>query len=313
MQVREMMFGHRDVFTYLTCDTCGCLQIAEPDIDFEKYYPEAYYSFNEATIFSLGQQQSPLQRLKRRAVSAAVNATARSRARFLGSPGTRAWLARRPVAQIFLDHVSDPHARILDVGCGTGKNLDDLYHLQYQRLAGCDPFIAKDLTLGGKCVIRKAALAELDGTFDCISLHHVLEHIGDQAGTLRAAAARLAASGIIIVRIPISDSTAAQTYQQDWVQLDAPRHLVLHSKASFALVVQQAGLRIDQLYCDSTAFQFWGSELYRRDITLSQYWEAGSSLRAFFSAAQLAEFDVKATALNASGDGDQVVAILRAA
>ena len=45
-QVREMMFGFRDVFSYFECSQCGCLQIDKIPTDMTKYYPSNYYSYS---------------------------------------------------------------------------------------------------------------------------------------------------------------------------------------------------------------------------------------------------------------------------
>ena len=43
--VREMMFGTREIFRYFRCAACGCLQIAEVPADLSAYYPPDYCSF----------------------------------------------------------------------------------------------------------------------------------------------------------------------------------------------------------------------------------------------------------------------------
>ena len=48
-KVREMMFGFRDEFSYLECEKCGCLQIAEIPVNISKYYPSNYYSYSTPT------------------------------------------------------------------------------------------------------------------------------------------------------------------------------------------------------------------------------------------------------------------------
>lgn len=48
-QLKEMMFGIRDEFTYFECSVCGCLQISEFPEDISKYYPQDYYSFSESS------------------------------------------------------------------------------------------------------------------------------------------------------------------------------------------------------------------------------------------------------------------------
>ena len=48
--LKEMMFGFRDKFTYVECLKCGCLQIVEIPNNIEKYYPSNYYSFNKLSF-----------------------------------------------------------------------------------------------------------------------------------------------------------------------------------------------------------------------------------------------------------------------
>src|SRR5438552_2773502 len=47
--IREMMFGLREVFTYVRCPHCRCLQIEHVPDDMAPYYPETYYSFGSAS------------------------------------------------------------------------------------------------------------------------------------------------------------------------------------------------------------------------------------------------------------------------
>src|SRR5579883_2214608 len=44
-RAREMMFGTREQFNYVKCETCGCLQIDKCPIDLSRFYPPGYYSF----------------------------------------------------------------------------------------------------------------------------------------------------------------------------------------------------------------------------------------------------------------------------
>jgi hypothetical protein len=73
-------------------------------------------------------------------------------------------------------------------------------------------------------------------------------------------------------------------------------------------LIEQAGLEIDRAVCDSTAFQFWGSEQYRRDIPMqderSFFVNPGKSA---FSILQILRYSREANALNSAGEGDQMV------
>ena len=108
-----------------------------------------------------------------------------------------------------------------------------------------------------------------EGRFELVTFHHSLEHIPDQFGALQAAANLLTRNGACIVRIPALPCRAWDVYGTDWVELDAPRHLYIHSRSSITTLAERAGLRLEQLGFDTTAFEFFGSEQYKQDVPLS--------------------------------------------
>ena len=76
------------------------------------------------------------------------------------------------------------------------------------------------------------------------------------------------------------------------------------------LLAQQVGLDIFKIVYDSKALQFWGSELYKRGVTLNSVparlrdsWKA----RAIFTRAEIARYARRARTLNKEGKGDQAV------
>ena len=149
-------------------------------------------------------------------------------------------------------------------------------------------------------------VSEMDGAYDLVMLHHSLEHIPDQVQALREAARLVRPSGAVLVRIPVADSWAWRHYGVDWVQLDAPRHLYLHTRRSLAVVASAAGLRLTRVIHDSEPLQFWGSELYRRGIPLLE--PATMKPPGSPSTSSLARSGTSgsaARALNAAGEGDQ--------
>ncbi|MEP7220270.1 MAG: class I SAM-dependent methyltransferase, partial [Bacteroidota bacterium] len=74
----------------------------------------------------------------------------------------------------------------------------------------------------------------------------------------------------------------------------------------------QAGITIADIVYDSGAFQFIGSEQYRRDIpfTDSRSWFINPE-RSIFSPAEIAAFAARAAELNKAGDGDGAAFYLR--
>jgi predicted SAM-dependent methyltransferase len=205
------------------------------------------------------------------------------------------------------------NASILDVGAGNGAFLFALRGIGFGRLLGIDPYIDADLHYAGDVQIRKIGLETLkEEGWDLITLHHALEHMVDQIETLHRCAELLGPNGQILVRVPTVSSEAWKRYGSDWVQLDAPRHLVLHSRKSLVLAARQAGLHVERIVDDSTALQFWGSEQYRRDIPLNDLRSYGMNRgETIFSLFQIECWEKESQRLNHIGQGDQIAAWLK--
>jgi SAM-dependent methyltransferase len=288
--VREMMFGTRDTFRYFQCEGCGCLQIAEFPEDLSPYYPAEYYSFSAAPFPRHGVREVMWKARNRFAYTRrSVAGKLLDALRPAAPVGSGNWLTRRGLN---LD------ARILDVGSGAGTLLYDLRAGGYRNLLGVDPFLEHDIHYPeGFSVLRKS-VHEVDGSFDVVMLHHVLEHIPDQRETFASLARLVSPSGYILIRIPVVPSEAWERYGVDWVQLDAPRHLFIHSPESLARLATEAGLRVEAIEYDSTAFQFEGSEYYRQDVPLVEQ-------KARPPAPGLRRLQKRADELNRTGRGDQ--------
>ncbi len=300
---REMMFGLREEFAYFECRECGCVQIATYPADIARLYPDDYYAYTTRPAKPL-----PTQSWLKQQARAAFMRMPTLRAWWLSRPSTRQWLVQHPEAALYPAIFPNAEARLLDVGCGDGKLPQQLRDLGYRHACGVDPFVAADVVQAGRLLVRKAQLREMSGKFDGISFHHALEHIPDQVAILGDAARLLAKGGSILLRIPVVGGLAWRTYGAGWVQLDPPRHYYLHSLDSLHRLAASSGLKVTSVRYDSTGFQFWGSELYRRDIPLHT-----PRVRELFTSEQMAEYERRAEALNAAADGDQIIALLAAA
>ena len=96
------------------------------------------------------------------------------------------------------------------------------------------------------------------------------------------------------------------------MQLDPPRHLLLYTAETFKSLAEEAGFAVDEVAYDSTAFQFWGSLQYARDIPLAgerSYFVNPSD--SIFTPEEIAAFGARAEELNRKGEGDQAVFYLR--
>lgn len=159
--------------------------------------------------------------------------------------------------------------------------------------------------------VLKAGLSELGGQYDLVIASHSVEHTPDPREVLAGMCRRLRPGRYAVVRVPVV-AQAWRRYRTDWVQLDAPRRLFLFTASTFASVAEAAGFVTDAVVYDSTAFQFWGSEQYARDIPLtderSYHVNPANSL---FTPEQIAAYEAEARELNARGEGDQAVFYLR--
>ena len=298
---REMMFGLRDTFEYLECADCGCLHLIDPPDDFSPYYKRGdYYSF--------GQPQPPrwwkrwLRRVWARHSTGQRDAFGAIVASVRGEMLPCSWFTETGVV---------PESRILDVGCGGGGLLALLNEAGFRRVEGCDPFIAEGIVLAGGARIHKKTMAEMAGPYDLVMMHHSLEHMPDTYEALQESVRLLTPGGWCLVRIPISSSVAWRTYRTDWVQLDPPRHLVVHSVASLSLVAHRVGFRLARVMYDSTEFQFWASEQYRSDIPLNDDRSYSRDAHGgLFSRERIETYRQAARRLNATGEGDQAAFFL---
>ncbi len=302
--VREMMFGTREVFRYFQCAHCRCLQIAEIPVDVSRFYPAGYYSFNAAPPAAAG---GALRRafVLRRNRWAVLGRGLVGRVLYALKPHEKLrerWRRTNITAD----------SRVLDVGCGAGALLAWLAEIGVKSLAGIDPFIEKSAELPGGARIEKKTLAEATGEFDLILFNHSLEHLADQAAALTLAGERLAPGGTVRLALPLADSWAHNHYGTNWVQLDAPRHDYLHTPESVGILAGKCGFAVADTFYDSYELQFWASEQYAKDIPLrsERSWSENPA-KSPFTPEQMDDWRRHAEELNRSGQGDQAMFYLR--
>ncbi len=296
-EIREMMLGYRDVFSYFQCSKCGCLQIQEFPRDLVKYYPAGYFSYTQApqALF-----KNPLK-----------NAVRRWRDRYavfgknmLGKV-LYAKFPNHPLRSLAHIQALTKQTRILDVGCGSGALLYILKKNGFKNLIGIDPIIRENLHYPNGLQILKRNIHEMRGEWDLIMWHHVFEHIPDPHDSLCSIFKLLSADGVCVIRTPTTSSFAWEHYGVNWVQLDAPRHLFIHSLESINLLASQARMTVQKTVYDSDFFQFWGSEQYLKNIPLVSEKSYGMNpAGSIFSKTDIRRFKQRAEHLNRENRGD---------
>lgn len=148
-------------------------------------------------------------------------------------------------------HSKTTQDRVLDIGCGTGSNLRLLRDRGFQNYIGLDSrenalmYCSKKgfgrVVKGDAC-----ALPFQDGTFDFILATDVIEHIDDDALTVREIARVLKSDGKVLITVP--------TFQSLWgVHDDLSEHKRRYVMPELRSVAAQNGL----IVIDSFYFNFF--------------------------------------------------------
>lgn len=260
------MFGMRGEFLYLECDHCGCLSLQNPPSDMSPFYPpEKYYSFNaDVPVVRRG------NRIRRWAKRVRDNAACFGRGGISGAIARRFPNQDATECRNWIRHTSlnFRHARILDVGCGSGWHLRRLQQLGFTDLTGIDPYLSNDLHYENVNIYARPILTLKGRQFDLVMLHHSFEHMPDPIGTLTQIRELMASRGECLIRVPVVSRGPWRMYGTCWAEIDAPRHYVLHTELSLKIAAERAGLAIKCIQYESDVFTYLASELYRRDLSL---------------------------------------------
>ncbi len=302
---QDLHFRKAGRFEYFQCGSCQCLQAVNPSADYSADYPDDYYSFaidDKTTLVSrvkwwIRDTRNTYYKTGKSTVGKLIHGVL-------------------PNSAIEIFHTLNPEKswKVLDVGCGNDALfLQHLAREGYNDILGVDPYIpVPERKVGSGKIVRKR-LADINGSFDLITFHHSFEHIPDQHETLLKCKALLSPRGRLLLRIPTVTSNAWKHDGGFWANLDAPRHLFLHSVKSIKLLGEHCGLKTERLVYDSNGFQFWGAALYKRGIPLGGKSSAGvKALRLMFRLYYSIRMAKRIKQLNATSMGDTMAVIMSA-
>lgn len=290
--VKEKMFGSKESFEYVKCAQCGCMQLVEEKMNMSQYYKSDYYSFNL--------QYSP--NILRDFFGKEFFRYKIDRFSLIG------YIVNKLFPSKMQNWVDGNFVKfddsILDVGCGSGRLLQLMQYRGFKRLRGLDPFNPEIIDYGKGLVIYNHSLFDEHDKYDFIMLHYSFEHMPDPFSVLSKLGELLKEGGAILVRIPIIDSYSWRKYGTNWVQMDAPRHIYIHTVNSFIYLCKKCGFDVKEVIYDSTEYQFVYSEKYVRGLTYD-------STENIFSKSDVKNFRKFAHQLNQVHDGDQATFYLK--
>lgn len=298
--IKEMMYGMEDIFHYVECSNCGCLQLVDIPSDMSKYYPPDYYSFKNIKSNYL------MNILTRKRDDYAV-----FKKGFLGR------IIYHYYPSFFLHELRmvkvKPNHKVLDVGCGGGYTLKSLKNIKFTDLTGIDPFIVEDVAEENLQILKRNIndLPDIP-KFDLIMFTHSFEHVEDPLKTLRKVNRLLSDNGVCMISMPVKTEYIWNKYGTDWIQIDAPRHFFIHTLESFRILTEKADMNVEKILFNSFDLQFWGSEQYKKGIPLmSERSYYVNPKKSIFTQNEIKKFKNKSNELNKINQGDQALFILR--
>ena len=299
----EKMFGSGGEYPYYKCLECGSLWIISIPTDLSIYYGSDYYSFS-ASVVTLS--RIVIRRIWGLLLFGSWN--------FLRN-GTMRIRRPSPLIRVLIEQGVKFKNRILDVGCGRGALLEDLSFMGFKYLYGYDPNLpCEKVSSWTRKYFVYREFKEISGSYDLIMFNHSLEHSADILSSLKSIIPLLRDSNsLLVIRTPLSNSYAQRHYRENWVQFDAPRHCFIPSRSGLKNLLSRLNFRLDYMECDSTRFQFWGSEQNARNIPLmnpKSLFQSRSG-NGVFSRIELRDFDARASLLNTQLDGDEGIFCFR--
>lgn len=139
------------------------------------------------------------------------------------------------------------HGSLLDAGSGTGSFAAEMKNAGWQ-VTGLEPDadarrVAEEVN--GIKLLHADELFNLSpGSYDAITLWHVLEHVHELSAYLKQFKILLKENGKLFIAVPNYTSMDATVYKQYWAGYDTPRHLYHFSPQSMQKLMDKEGLQV---------------------------------------------------------------------
>jgi 2-polyprenyl-3-methyl-5-hydroxy-6-metoxy-1,4-benzoquinol methylase len=135
--------------------------------------------------------------------------------------------------------------RLLDVGCGTGHFIDYCQQHDWQ-ISGVEPNETARKQAENKTSIEISPELNdvVGGTFDVITLWHVLEHLPSLEQTMNKLKSLLAPNGILIIAVPNYQAYEESIFKENWAAYDVPRHLYHFNQKAVITLADKYGLKV---------------------------------------------------------------------
>ena len=270
--IKEYMSGTLEEYEYLECQNCKSLILKDIPKDMAKFYSnEEYYSFGS------------INRIINWVKVHYVNSFFKKD--FLGSIFKKFIDDNIQFYELLSDLMKskklDYNSKILDIGCGNGTFIRELYNCGFKNVFGLEPFLNEEFD-DGQIKIYKNFIEDFnsDDKFDLIFFKDSLEHMENPFQSLKKVKDLLNDEGYMIISIPVKTDYFWNLYGTFWFQLDAPRHFVTFSLDGFKIMAKHLDLEIEEIIFNSNPYSIVISEDYAEGR--SMYSKDSFSSRNYF-------------------------------
>jgi len=142
-------------------------------------------------------------------------------------------------------------SRLLDLGAGTGYFVKYMQSKGYS-ITGVEPEPGARKTAKEKLDIELQSMEAMsqfeEGSFDAITMWHVLEHIHEIDVYFDTINKVLKKDGVLFIAVPNYTSAAKKAYEEYWNGWDVPKHLWHFSPSSMNTLAKNKGYDMEAKY-----------------------------------------------------------------
>ncbi len=162
-------------------------------------------------------------------------------------------------------------ARILDIGCGYGRNLNALKAMGYSNLIGIEIDTKAsescrengfDVFMGEFSEWLNTGIDKTKNRHTCILLSHILEHIRDLDDFFNKVSAFLGSGGQLILMLPNAGSVTARISGRHWGWWQSPVHLHHFTIKSINALLAAKGFKVNLVFTRGADSLFFLSTLF---------------------------------------------------
>lgn len=230
----------KEKFSIYKCAVCKALFIFPfpSREETKKFYPKNYYSYKARD--ETKKDKSFFSRIKSNII------------RYYMEPECKLSFLDKLLVSLFKNKFSGiplhrkKNGKFLDIGCGTGDNLEILNKYGWKAYGiEIDERAVEYARSKGLNATRNSIESCVfpNKMFDCIRIWHVFEHLTNPHSALQKLRHFLKDDGEILMAVPNTYSFAYKLFGRYWYNLDVPRHVVSYSPETLRYILQKNGLR----------------------------------------------------------------------